>query len=63
MNYWKNKNKKSVNKMEQTWEYTKSAGEASTEQMNDLGAGGWENYWNVSDPYGRIDTMFWKRQV
>lgn len=45
------------------WEYKKTFGEAGVEAMDALGANGWENYWNVFDPYGRIDVMFWKRQI
>ena len=49
--------------MVQKWEYKKTPVELSTETMNTLGADGWENYCIVSDQYGRIETMFWKRRV
>ena len=45
------------------WEYKKTCSEASIESMDALGTNGWENYWNTVDPYGRIDTMFWKRLI
>ena len=49
--------------MGQIWEYKKIPCELSIEVMDSLGLKGWENYWNTIDPYGRIDTMFWKRLI